>query len=129
MSVELPGVNIDDAVFKVQQALSQEGFGVLADIDVSQTLKKKLDVDFTPYRILGACNPGLAHQALSHEPLLGLLLPCNVIVQEISPGNCRVAAINPVELFKIVDNPELAPIAAQVGDKLKNVMQAIGKRK
>ena len=118
-------VDFDEAIEKVTEALKGKGFGVLTEIDVKATLKKKLDVDFRQYKILGACNPPLAHQALSAELLVGLLLPCNVVVFEEDDGTVTASAINPVEMFKIVDRPEVAPLADQVGAKLTQVFEAL----
>jgi len=115
----------DQALQKVTEALQAEGFGVLTEIDVKATLKKKLDVDFRRYRILGACNPPLAHSALSQEPLIGLLLPCNVVVCEEEDGSTTVAVINPREMFKTVENPDLAGLAAEVDAKLERVLAAV----
>jgi len=118
-------VEFDDAVARVTAALKTEGFGVLTEIDVKGTLKKKLDVDFRQYKILGACNPPLAHRALSNELLIGLLLPCNVIVFEEDDGTVTASAVNPGEMFKVVDNPGMADIAAQVDAKIKKVVELI----
>ncbi len=118
-------VEFDDAVARVTAALKTEGFGVLTEIDVKGTLKKKLDVDFRQYKILGACNPPLAHHALSNELLIGLLLPCNVIVFEEDDGTMTASAVNPKEMFKVVDNPGMADIAAQVDAKIKKVVESI----
>jgi uncharacterized protein (DUF302 family) len=104
----------DEAVSRVTAALQQEGFGVLTDIDVQATLKTKLGVDTPKYRILGACNPGFAHQALQLENKLGVLLPCNVIVREESPNQTEIAAINPVSSMERTGNPKLAVIAEEV---------------
>ena len=109
----------DDAVSRVIEELKKEGFGVLTDIDVQATLKKKLDVDFRRYRILGACNPNFAYQALQAEDKIGTMLPCSVIVQEIEGVGAEVAAIDPVASMQAVKNPALGPIAAQVRSKLK----------
>ena len=92
---------------------------------MKSTLKKKLDVDFRKYKILGACNPSLAHQALSGELLIGLLLPCNVVVFEEDDGTITVSLVNPSEMFKVVDNPGMASVATQVDAKMKNVLKAI----
>lgn len=118
-------IDFDEAIEKVTAALKTEGFGVLTEIDVKATLKKKLDVDFRNYRILGACNPPLAHQALSSELMIGLLLPCNVIVFEEDDGTTTVSAVDPGEMFKVVDRPEMAELAGQVGAKLRNVLNAL----
>ena len=118
-------VDFNAALERVTAALKTEGFGVLTEIDVKATLKKKLDVDFRNYQILGACNPPLAHKALTGEPMIGLLLPCNVIVFEEDDGTVTVSAINPAEMFKVVDNPDVATIAGQVGEKLDRAMNAI----
>lgn len=109
---------------RVRAALEKEGFGVLTEIDVQATLKKKLDVDFRPYRILGACNPELAHRALSAEDKIGTMLPCNVILQ-IVEGGIEVAAIDPAESMRAVKNPALGEIAGSVGNKLKNVIASL----
>ena len=113
----LPGVTFDEAIEVVTDALKEEGFGVLTRIDVAETLKTKIGADFRPYVILGACNPPLAHGALQAEPLIGLLLPCNVVVMEEDDGSITVSAVNPAEMFKVVDNPELQEIAGEVDGK------------
>jgi len=115
-------IPFEEAVNKVTEELKKEGFGVLTEIDVKETLKKKLSVDFRPYKILGACNPPFAYQALQVEDKIGLMLPCNVIVQEISKGVVEVAAIDPSAAMKGIDNPELAKIAEQVREKLRKVV-------
>ncbi len=109
----------DAVVQKVAEALESEGFGVLTDIDVRETLKKKLGVDRRAYRILGACNPPLALQALEAEDKIGTMLPCNVIVQDVGGGKIEVAAINPSEAMARVGNPKLVALAAQVRGKLE----------
>ena len=111
-----------DAVARVRDELKAEGFGVLCEIDVQATLREKLGVEQQPYTILGACNPGLAHQALSAEPQLGTLLPCNVVVYE-RDGQTQVSAIDAVRMLSIVGNDDLAPIAAEVRDKLARVVE------
>ncbi|HSB34391.1 MAG TPA: DUF302 domain-containing protein [Nitrospirota bacterium] len=112
----------DDALSRVTEELKKEGFGILTDIDVKETLKKKLNVDFRRYRILGACNPNFAYQALQAEDKIGTLLPCSVIVQEIEGVGVEIAAIDPAASMQTVDNPKLEPIAAQVRAKLKAVI-------
>ena len=109
----------DDAVSRVIEELKKEGFGVLTDIDVKDTLKKKLGVDFRRYRIVGACNPDFAYQALQAEDKIGTMLPCSVIVQEIEGVGAEVAAINPAASMQAVKNPGLESIAEQVSSKLK----------
>ena len=111
-----------DAVERVRAELQEEGFGVLCDVDVQATLREKLGVEQEPYTILGACNPPLAHQALSAEPQLGTLLPCNVVVYE-RDGETHISAIDADRMLSIVENDELAPIAAQVRDKLAAVVE------
>ena len=114
----------DEAVVKVVGALKREGFGVLSDIDVAATLKQKVGIDFRPYRILGACNPPLAHQALSAEDKIGVMLPCNVIVQEVGAGEIEVASIDPRAAMDRVGNPALADVAREVADRLARVISA-----
>jgi uncharacterized protein (DUF302 family) len=118
-------LSFDDAIEKVMAELKKEGFGVLTDIDVKQTLKKKLDVDFKKYRILGACNPPFAYKALQVEDKIGTMLPCNVIVQEIDEGQVEVAAIDPVASMQAVANPALKDVAEEVQGKLKRVIENI----
>lgn len=114
--------NFEDTILKVTEELKKEGFGVLSEIDVKETLKKKLDVDFRKYRILGACNPPLAYKALSEEENIGVMLPCNVIVQEKEGGVVQVSAINPMESMKSVANPNLEEVASTVSSKLAKVI-------
>ena len=110
---------------RVIAALAKEGFGILTEIDVKATLKKKLDVDFRNYRILGACNPPFAYKALQAEDKIGTMLPCNVIVQEISDGKVEVTAIDPLASMQAVENPALKAIAAEVSSKLKAVINRV----
>jgi uncharacterized protein (DUF302 family) len=118
-------ITYDEAVDKVTGALKTEGFGVLTEIDVKATLRKKLDVEFRRYVILGACNPPLAHQALTSELDIGLLLPCNVIVYEDDQGNTVVSALNPMVALGVVDNPSLLGVAEQVTERLKRVIAGL----
>lgn len=122
VTLELP---YDKAVEKVREALAAEGFGVLTEIDVKATLKEKLDVDFKPYIILGACNPSLAYKTLQVEEQIGLMLPCNVVVQEAADGGSIVAALNPLVAMESVGNPELEPLAKEVAQKLRRAVQAM----
>jgi uncharacterized protein (DUF302 family) len=117
--------SFDDIIEKTVATLKEEGFGVLTDIDVKATLKKKLDVEFRNYRILGACNPPFAFKALQAEDKIGTMLPCNVIVQEASDGKIEIAAIDPLASMQAVVNPELGEIANQIREKLKNVINNI----
>ncbi len=118
-------VAFDEAVARTVLALKEESFGVLTDIDVAATMKAKLDVDFHPYRILGACNPMLALEALKLEDKVGTMLPCNVVVQEIAPGTVEVAAIDPVASMAAIDNPALKEKAKIVRKKLQSVIAAL----
>lgn len=113
----------DDAVNRVVEELKKEGFGVLTDIDVQGTLKKKLDVDFRKYRILGACNPPYAYKALQIERRIGTMLPCNVILQETEQNKIEVSAIDPIASMQAIENSELSDIASQVQAKLKKVVE------
>ncbi len=116
----------DKAIDVSVEALNRHGFGVLTEIDVQGTLKMKLDVDFRPYRILGACNPRMAYQALQAEDKIGTMLPCNVVVQQREDGKVEVSAVDPVASMQAIDNPHLAGIAGQVRDMLKQVIEEIG---
>ena len=112
----------DQVIEKVNEELKKEGFGVLTQIDVKETLKKKLDVDFRKYTILGACNPGFAHEALLAENKIGTMLPCNVIVQEHENGDIEVSAVDPVESMMAVKNDQLGSVANQVRTNLQRVI-------
>jgi uncharacterized protein (DUF302 family) len=115
----------DEALRRVQDELKTEGFGVMTEIDVKETLKKKLNAEFRKYKILGACNPVFAHQALQLESRIGTMLPCNVIVQELEDGRVEVSAINPLESMKTVGNPALQQVGSQVAARLESVIQRI----
>ncbi len=117
--------NFEDAIERVTAHLADAGFGVLTTIDVSATLKKKIDVDFQRYTILGACNPGLAHKALLAEDKIGTMLPCNVIVQETADGKVEVAAVDPMASMMAVQNEALGGVATQVQGMLKNVIEGL----
>ncbi|HUE46310.1 MAG TPA: DUF302 domain-containing protein [Aestuariivirgaceae bacterium] len=117
--------DFEAAVRRAKAALEREGFGILTEIDVKATLKKKLDVDFHPYLILGACNPKLAHQALQHEDKIGTMLPCNVIVQQLDGGKVEIAAVDPVASMQAVGNPQLGEVAGNVRQKLKDVVESL----
>ena len=118
-------LDFDVAITMVSEELGKEGFGVLTEIDVSATMKKKLDEDMPPYRILGACNPALAHQALSAVPEIGLLLPCNVLVREDENGQVHVSFMDPESVLSLVDHPHVVPLAAEVKSKLQRVLEAL----
>ena len=117
-------LSLEEAEARVREELKEEGFGVLTEIDVAATLKKKLDADFRPYKILGACNPSFAHQALQAEDKIGTMLPCNVIVQE-KDGRTEVAAVDPIASMQAVENQDLGPIAEQVRDRLRAVIDRL----
>jgi len=120
--VDIP---FDVAIERVTGDLKGEGFGILTDIDVKETLKKKLDVDFPGYRILGACNPPFAHQALLKENKIGTMLPCNVIVQELPSGQVEIAAVDPVASMQAVENPDLEEVACRIREKLRKVVEGL----
>ncbi len=117
--------DFDQVIEKVTDELKKEGFGILTEIDIKATLKKKLDVDFYNYRILGACNPPFAYRALQTEDKIGTMLPCNVIVQEREAGKIEVSAVDPIASMGAVENKELAGVAEQVRDKLKGVIESV----
>jgi uncharacterized protein (DUF302 family) len=116
----------EKSVEMVIEALKNEGFGVLTDIDVRATMRKKLDVEFRNYRILGACNPPFARKALEAEDKIGILLPCNVIVQELNPGRVEVSAVDPVSSMQAVDNKVVHLVAEEIREKLRCVIAALG---
>ena len=118
-------LGFDDALVKVPEALKAEGFGVLTEIDVQATLKKKLDVDFRRYRILGACNPPFAHRALQHSLDVGMLMPCNVIVYETDAGKTVVSAVDPMQTMAAQGEPALRPLADEVRQKLQRVIDSL----
>ncbi|MEQ9151236.1 MAG: DUF302 domain-containing protein [Parvibaculum sp.] len=115
----------DDAVERVTAALATQGFGILTDIDVAATMKKKLGKDMAPYRILGACNPAMADRALALESRIGTMLPCNVILREVGPSRVEVAAIDPVASMGAIGNPQLADVARSVADMLTKAVDAV----
>lgn len=118
-------MNFERAIDEVTEALKAEGFGVLTDIDVQATLKKKLDEEMPPYRILGACNPPLAHQAIINEASIGLLLPCNVVVRQEENGTVHVEFMDPAAVLNLVDNAAVAELAGEVKSRLKRVLEAL----
>jgi len=125
ISTTLKNTGFEEAIEKTTAALKEEGFGVLTEIDIKATLKKKLDADFYNYTILGACNPQMAHQALQAENKIGTMLPCNVIVQEREPGIVEVSAVDPAASMMAVQNDSLAGIAKDVREKLTKVIKSI----
>ena len=118
-------LSFDKAIAGGTEELKREGFGILTDIDVQATLKKKLDVEFRKYRILGACNPAFAYQALQAEDKIGTMLPCNVMVQEISDGQVEVTAVDPLASMQAIKNPALKEIATEISHKLKTVIDRV----
>jgi uncharacterized protein (DUF302 family) len=121
---DLPGSSLVEAEEKVTEALKREGFGVLTRIDVQGTLKQKLDVDYKPYVILGACNPHLAHRALSKDDTIGLMLPCNVVVADTEDG-AEVAILRPKAMFESIQKPELEPVADEAEERLRRVLDSL----
>ena len=117
--------SFDDAIQKVTDALKEEGFGILTEIDIKATLKKKLDVDFYNYKILGACNPPFAYKALLAEDKIGTMLPCNVIVQEKVPGKVEVSAVDPAASMQAIENKALAEIAIEIRARLQKVIEKL----
>lgn len=117
--------DFDSAIQRVTEALKAEGFGVLSEIDVQETLKKKLNVDFRPYKILGACNPPLAHRALTADAQVGLLLPCNVVVSQGEEGMVEISLVNPLSMLGIVTNPAVEPVAREAHERLERVVRSL----
>jgi uncharacterized protein (DUF302 family) len=118
-------MNFENAMTMITEELKKEGFGILTEIDVKATLKKKLDVDFRKYTILGACNPSFAYKALQAEPHIGTMLPCNVIVQELAQGEVEVAAVDPLASMQAIPNQELQALAKEIQLKLKRVIDQL----
>jgi uncharacterized protein (DUF302 family) len=125
INTTISGITFDEAIEKVTEALKKEGFGVLTDIDIKATLKKKLDVDFYNYRILGACNPPYAYKALQAENKIGTMLPCNVIVQEREKGKIEISAVDPMASMQAVENADLGVLALKIKDKLKEIVASL----
>jgi uncharacterized protein (DUF302 family) len=117
------GAKLDDARARITEALKAEGFGVLTEIDVRATFKKKIDADFRPYVILGTCNPPIAHEALRAEAAIGLILPCNVVVAETDDGDSEVAIIDPKAMFSVASNPALQPLVEEVTERLTRALE------
>jgi uncharacterized protein (DUF302 family) len=120
----LSGVGIDDAEARIREALAEQDFGILTEVDVKATMKKKLDADMEPYRILGACNPQMAHKAIGIEPRVGAMLPCNVILREVD-GGTEISAIDPVASMQAIDNVQLHRIAGEVRDMMRAAVDAL----
>ncbi|MCU0662709.1 MAG: DUF302 domain-containing protein [Myxococcota bacterium] len=118
-------VSVEQATARVTAALATEGFGIVTEMNVAETLRKKINVDIRPYRILGACNPGLAHAALQAEEMIGLLLPCNVVVFEREDGTVNVSLARPSSMFQIVDNPDIRGLASEVDAKIQRVLERL----
>lgn len=121
----MSGIDFDEAVTRTREALSEKGFGVLTEIDVKATLKKKIDADVGNYLILGACNPRMAHEAMKIEPRVGAMLPCNVILRSVGDREVEVSAIDPVASMTAIENDELKAVAAKVRDLLRSAVEAI----
>lgn len=127
-NINLGLINFEEAVDLVVAGLKEEGFGIISDIDLKETLKKKIDVDFKKYRILGACNPALAYSAIQKEDKIGLMLPCNVVVEENETGEMEVSIIDPTASMMAIENNDLKEIAEKVKSKLQEVAQNLSKR-
>lgn len=125
LSKKLTGISFEDAIDQVTAKLKDEGFGVLTEIDVKDTLKKKIDVDFKRYKILGACNPQFAHKALTAEDKIGVFLPCNVVVEEAGDNAVEITAVDPVASMQSVENDKLGGLAGEVQEKLKKVINSL----
>lgn len=124
-NVKMEGTTFDEAIELVKAELKKEGFGVLNEIDIQKTLKEKIDVDFKKYRILGACNPHFAHKALQSEDKIGLMLPCNVVVEEHKNGIVEVSAIDPIASMSSVENKTLGELASEVRSKMESVINGL----
>ena len=118
-------VSINEAVALVKESLTKNGFGVVTEIDMAATLKNKIGTEIYPYMILGTCSPKHAHQAILAEPHIGLMLPCNVIIREFEPGKCEVSAIDPVASMQAVENESLGPVASEVREGMKAVIEGL----
>jgi len=118
-------ISFEEAIQKITEALKVEGFGIITEIDMKSTLKNKLDIDFYNYRILGACNPNFAYRALQAEDKIGLMLPCNVVVQEKNIGEVEISAINPTATMRAIDNDDLHAVALEVSSSLKKVIDSM----
>ena len=125
INTTISGLTFDEAIERITDALKKEGFGILTDIDIKATMKKKLDVDFYNYRILGACNPGYAYKALQEENKIGTMLPCNVIVQENKDGSIDISAVDPIASMQAVENENLGSLAIGIKDKLQKVIDSL----
>lgn len=125
INTTITGVSFDEAIDRTTEALKKEGFGVLTDIDIKATMKKKLDVDLNNYRILGACNPGYAYKALQEENKIGTMLPCNVIVQENNNGTIEISAVDPMASMQAVENANLGSLAIGIKNKLQKVIDSL----
>ena len=121
----LENTNFDDAINLVTEALKKEGFGILSEIDVRETFKKKLDINFKKYKRLGACNPEFAHKAISYEDKIGVFLPCNILVEESDNNSIEVSAVDPIASMSAVENDKLGSIAQEVQSKLKRVIESL----
>ena len=121
----LKNISFEEGITKITESLKNEGFGILTEIDLKETLKKKLDVDFYNYKILGACNPPFAYEALQSEDKIGTMLPCNVIVQEKKPGEIEISAVDPMASMQAIENQDLGDLAKKVKTKLENCIKAL----
>ena len=118
-------IDFESALARVTEALKAEGFGVLTEIDVKETMKRKLGEEYSPYTILGACNPHIAHRALQIAPEIGLLLPCNVVVRQLDAEKTEVSIVNPMDMMGIIGKPELEPVASEAHERLQRVVKAL----
>lgn len=125
LSKTLNGRTFEDVETGIKEKLKEQGFGIITEIDVKSTFKQKLDIDFRKYKILGACNPAFAHKAIVSNDKVGVLLPCNVCIQELSGGDIEVFAINPMEAMKVMESPELREFSKEIADRLKTALDSI----